>query len=341
MPNPEANDATRDQYAVPISALELSILSGMTVALVLATTERVSVITWVNAALGIIGAGFTLDSIRITTLPIEVYGFAVAGGTLRFVYDVTRSEDDVLENEFRTSSLTVQNLDSKDRDSLLYEVIIRQRLMAIFAGVCLAAGIALVNEITVENLLQIGPAPSYFAALFAGLFIKETYLSLGKITKRFLKPADDGDNNGDKQATTTGLQRLVTPRKDANSTQQQRAQLGVGLVTVLIATIVIISILSVPLEVPVYAFLGGLGYVYTALFISAEGETNTYSWIKYTFRIGLGILLAVVGHLLLAPKPLAVPVFAFLIGLFPNVIFIQIRSFAQRFFDRLPTAERN
>jgi hypothetical protein len=296
----------------------------------------------VNAVLGAID--FSLDSIIITTIPIEVYGFAIAGGVLRFVYGITRSEDDVLKDEFRKSTLEIQNLDSDERNSLLYEITMRQRFLAIPAGVCLAAGIALVNNITIENLLQIGSGPSYFAALFAGLFIKETYLSLGKITERFLEPADDEDVKGDdkdEQAPTTGFQRLVAPHKNDDSKQRQKIEVVGPLVIVLIAAIVMVVFFSVPWGVPVYAFLGSLGYVYTALFISAEEGTNTYSWIKYSFRIGLGILLAVVGHLLLVPKPVAVPVFAFLIGLFPNVIFIRIKDLAQRFFDRLPTAERD
>ena len=329
------NDPIQRRRAVPIGTFGFAILVVVTIVLVLATTDRVSVITWINAVLG--ATGFSLGSITITTIPVEVYGFAVAGGVLRFVYDVTRSEDDVLTDEFRKSTLKIQNLDSEERDSLLYEVTIRQRLLAILAGVCLAAGIALVNSITIENLLQIGSGPSNFAALFAGLFIKETYLSLGKITKRFLEPADDEAE----QATTTSLQRLVASPKNGDSKQRQRSKVVVSLVTVLTTTIVMVRLLGVPWGVPVYALLGGLGYVYTALFIDTEGDTSTYSWIKYSFRIGLGLLLAVVGHLLLTPKPVAVPVFAFLIGLFPNVIFVRIKDLAQRFFDRLPTAERD
>lgn len=336
MPDSDSNNAPRNQYAMPVGKPGFFLFLLVTVLLVTATTDLISVITLANIVLGL--AGMTVDPIDITIIPFKVYGFAVVGGVLRLVYDVSQNEDDLLGDELRECTSSIQDLDSETRASVLQFVIFRQSL-AILAGVCLAAGIALVNQITVEFLLRIGPAPSYFAALFAGLYIKETYLSLGNITERLLVPNDDQTPSSDKQTTGTVFDRVISAPENGGS-RLWKTQFLVGVPLFVVVTIGIVVILGVPWEVPVYAFIGGLGYVYTALFINAEREASTYSRLKYAFRIGLGILLAVVGHLLLAPGPQAVPVFAFLIGLFPNVILKRIENLAQQFFDRLQTTNR-
>lgn len=353
MSAPDSTTRPPELSAVPISLPWLFVLGVVTVGLVAGTTDLVSVVGAIDAVLG--PTGLSVPPLTVRTIPIEIYAIAVVGGTLRFVYELSGDESAVLTRTVGDSA-DVRTLDSATRASLLYEFVIVQRVVALLAAVCLAAGIALVDDVTVDALLQFGSAPSYGAALFAGLFIEETYRSLGDVTERFLCPpgkrtvadeaaeeqtaaAGSSENRAAAAEGTAASTRMVVRRMATDSEGGQgrfrRVQLGVGLALILVVTVGVVALLSVPLEVSVYAFVGGLGYVYTALFVACRRESSTYTWTKYAFRITLGILLAVVGHLLLAPTPQAVPVVAFLIGLFPNVILERIERLARQFFARI------
>lgn len=345
MPDSDSDGTSEDGHVAPVGWSGLVFLAIVTGTLVAGTTDLVPVVGAVNLAIG--WTGVTAPGVSVTTLPVEVYGFAVIGGTLRLVYDVSRDEDEVLEDlSVSDQDVPEEAFQGTDRRDVLYELVFVQQLLAILAGVCLAAGIALVNDVTVDVLLNVGSVPSYFAALFAGLYIKETYLSLGNVTERFLVPdgndesATDGPDGDDATAeqpsSRMALSRLLDPpENDESSDGVRRVVIAVSFPTVLAVTVAVGIVLDVPLDVPVYAFFGGLGYVYTALFVNAEENATEHSRVKYGLRLLLGVLLAMVGHVLLAPTTRAVAAVAFLIGLFPNVILERIEGLSRQVFGRL------
>lgn len=94
----------------------------------------------------------------------------------------------------------------------------------------------------------------------------------------------------------------------------------------------------VPVDAIVYAVLGGVGYVFTALFVDLDRDTETL--LKYFFRVFFGILLAVATYGFLSPSDNVGAALAFLIGLYPNVIFERIKGLGTRFFKRIGVPEQ-
>lgn len=261
-----------------------------------------------------------------TTVPVRAYLLAVLGASIRVFAAVAGPLGDVIE--FDDADAGAGPGTDPDRTPAALSV---QQLLALPAAVCLAAGLVLVRGLSTEVVDLLGPeAVVPTLGLVAGLGVKPAYRALGGVADRILDrvgPAGDG-------ADRTALDRL-TRGGPATAGLTRGARLrGWALFGLLAGTVgLAAALLGPPPEVVVYATMGGLGYVFTTVVVDADRASRRL--VTYYARIVLGVVLAVVGHLVLAPTPGATAAVAFLVGLYPKVLVNALTGLVRRALDGL------
>lgn len=306
-----------------------------------------------------------------TTIPIDVYLFGLAGALTRFllsfVTDITSltapgkygsSGDDT---EAEKAEATKHNIWSGS------EVALAQIVLGIPAAVYIAAGVYLAGN-QISGVLQLFDAEVVYVTLsfVAGFYVKRSYALLGDIADRLLKPVEKEEEKK-KQAGESMLSRslklsaaVVGPAAETEEEAEEggksvsrpwyRGVVGMGLFVgaILVAVVVLLAVLQdgpgegicagfpcfrISADIYLYSFMGGVGYVFTRLFVDVKRTRQ--SVIESSVRILAGMFLAIGIYILFNPTTEAVSAIAFLVGLYLNVAVVRLDALAEQVFARL------
>jgi hypothetical protein len=260
-----------------------------------------------------------------TTVPLRAYLLAVLGASIRVFAAVAGPLGDVIEFDDAAGAGAGTDPDRTPAG------LSAQQLLALPAAVCLAAGLVLVRGLSTEVVDLLGPeAVVPTLGLVAGLGVKPAYRALGGVADRILDRVGPAGDDADR----TALDRLTRGgAATAGLTRGARLR-GWALFGLLAGTVgLAAALLGPPPDVVVYATMGGLGYVFTTVVVDADRASRRL--VTYYARIVLGVVLAVVGHLVLAPTPGATAAVAFLVGLYPKVLVNALTGLVRRALDGL------
>lgn len=95
----------------------------------------------------------------------------------------------------------------------------------------------------------------------------------------------------------------------------------------------------IPLDIYLYSFMGGTGYVFTKLFVDIKRSRR--SVIESSVRIFAGVFLAVGIYILFDPTTGTASAVAFLTGLYLNVAVLRFDALAEQFFARFSRTIRS
>jgi hypothetical protein len=269
-----------------------------------------------------------------TTVPVRAYLPAVLGASIRVFAAVAGPLGDVIEFDAADADADADAdagagpASDPDRTPAGLSV---QQLLALPAAVCLAAGLVPVRGLSTEVVDLLGPeAVVPTLGLVAGLGVNPAYRALGGVADRILDRVGPADDDGDR----TALDRLTRAGPATAGLTRGAWLRGWALFGLLTGTVgLAAALLGPPPDVVVYATMGGLGYVFTTVVVDVDRASRRLG--TYYARIVLGVVLAVVGHLVLAPTPEATAAVAFLIGLYPKVLVNALTGLVRRTLDGL------
>lgn len=306
-----------------------------------------------------------------TTVPLDVYLFGLAGAFTRFllsfVVDIA-----ALTAPGRFGSRSEEDGPGAAGDDMdASELELLQLVLGIPAAVYLAAGVFLVGT-QITGQLQRFDSPSVFVivAFIVGFYVKRSYGLLGDVADRLLEPVEEDEEpeQGSMLARTFDLSKPAAADEAADAggspegdgTEEAEAwytgwpgKLLFGL-ALLLAFVVLGVILEdgpatgacgdlpcfrVPFDVYLYAVMGGVGYVFTKLFVDVERSRR--SIYESSVRILAGVFLAIGFWVLTNPVEGAVAAIAFLVGLYLNVAVVRFDALAEEVLDRLSRAIRS
>lgn len=306
------------------------------------------------------------------TVPFYVYLYGIFGAVTRLLLTFVVDFNDVIRQADLDDEEQYQTVSGRELIRLELGVL---AAVVLAAGVYLLAGPFVDVFVGASS-----PAVMAGIAYVSGFYVKRTFVALGDLAARLLgRDADSGGKDTRSRAPTEpggksppersvliqAVKGVPAPTDESTTSDDEATDREVwyagwrGLLLFSVGSgVAVVAMLAslrmgpaailcpegvcagVPVDVYLYAFMGGLGYVFTTLFVRINRTTE--SLVQRAFRVPAGMVLAAGVYLLSSPAlaaegeaTRAVAGLSFLVGLYLNVAIVRIDAAADRTLNRL------